>query len=173
MQELHRHSQVVPCGMAGTLTGVLQSFRLSASGGVGAGCSLWTLLFLFWEGDLWVIFSEFAGGLWGLCITDRVLVVLFGACRGTWVSASTVGLWLLWPFLDLLLEGFGKIRMSQIIRFAIYLRKVSNADVMKYNFQTNVVVFVGLLSSANMYSRNLFILLMLFCSAKSNLGLSL
>ena len=39
VQVLLRRSRAVPCG-AGTLTGVFGIFWFSASGGVGAGCSL-------------------------------------------------------------------------------------------------------------------------------------
>ena len=39
VQALLRRSQVVPCGTAGALVGVLGIFCFSASGGVGAGCS--------------------------------------------------------------------------------------------------------------------------------------
>ena len=68
-------------------------------------------------GDLWV-------PVWPLMFW----LCYWGACRGAWVGECAAGLRLLWPFLDLLLGGFRKIQMIQIIRFAIYLHKVGNAD---------------------------------------------
>ena len=90
--------------------------------------SLEALVFL--EGS-WAISSEFARGLW---VLGSPLV--FWLCYwGAWASAYYAGLPLLLPFLDLLLRGFGKIQMTQIIRFAIYVHKVGNADAKYYEIQ--------------------------------------
>ena len=86
------------------------------------------------RGGSWIISSEFAGGLWVRVAADA-LVVLLGAYRGAGVGACAAGLRLSWPFLDFLLRGFGKIQLTQIIQFAIYLHKVGNADAKCHEIQ--------------------------------------
>ena len=61
---------------------------------------------------------------------------MFWLCNwGAEFSACPAGLRPLWPFLDFLLGGFGKIQMTQIIRVAIYLHKVGNSDAKCHEIQ--------------------------------------
>ena len=100
----------------------------------------------------------------------------WGACRGAWVGGCAAGL-RMWPFLELLLGGFEKIQTTLIVRFAIYLTNVDNADAKchEIQFSNKCCFLLGFFSllSVNMYSRNLVILLMFVCGAKAHLGLSL
>ena len=91
---------------------------------------------LFW-GD-WALgpFSlSLLGGLWVLGSPLVFWLCYWGACRGAWTGACAAGLRLLWPFLNLLLGGFGKIQVTQVIRFAIYVHKVGNADAKYHGIQ--------------------------------------
>ena len=110
------------------------------------------------------------------CVAADVLVVLLGCLPGR------LGRWLCcWSpdvaVSELLLGGFEKIQTTLIVRFAIYLTNVDNADAKCHEIQfSNKCCFLlgfFLLSSVNMYSRNLVILLMFVCGAKAHLGLSL
>ena len=106
-------------------------------------------------GGSWVISSEFAGGLW---VFGSLLVFWLcyrGACQGT----CAAGLRLLWPFLDWLLGGFRKIQMTQIIRFAIYVHKVGNADANYHEIQFSnkrccfLLVFFIIISCKYVFSK--------------------
>ena len=131
MQALLRRYRVVPCGTAGAL--VLGIFWFSASGGVDAGLfSLEALV--FWRG-LVGHFLWFAGDLWVLVLPLMFWSCYWGACQGACQGACDAGLRLLWPCLELMLGGFGKIQMTQITQFAIYLHKVGNADAKCHEIQ--------------------------------------
>ena len=69
----------------------------------------------------------------GACGSLGFMLVLC-YCESAWVSACGAGLCLLWAFLDLLLRGFGKIQMTQINQFGIYLHKISNVDSEYHKF---------------------------------------
>ena len=56
-------------------------------------------------------------GFVGPCVAVDALIVLLGAYRGAGVSACAAGLRLSWPFLDFLLRGFEKIKLTQIIQY--------------------------------------------------------
>ena len=69
-------------------------------------------------------FLCFSGGLWVLVSPLMLWLCYWGAYLG----ACAAGLWLLRLFLDFLLGGFGMIKTTQIIQFAILPHKVGNAD---------------------------------------------
>ena len=134
----------VPCGAAGALAGVLEIFGSSVPWN---GCGLFSPEALVFSGGSWIISSGFAGGLW---VSVSPLMpwlcywVLTGVLSG---SACAAGLWLSRPFLDFLLGGSGKIQLTQIIQFAIYLHKVGNADAKcnEIQFSNNCFLFVNFL----------------------------
>ena len=66
----------------------------------------------------------------GPCVPADVLVVPLECLPGLWLF---------------LIGGFGKIQMTQIIRLAIYLHKVGNADVKchKIQFSNKCCFFVS------------------------------
>ena len=140
---------------------VLGIFWFSASGRVVAGCSL----LVFFGGSL-AITSEFAGDLWVLASPLVFWLCYWSAYRGAWAGACAAGLRLLWPFLDLLFGGFGKIQMNQVIRFVIHIHRVGNADAKYHEIQFSnkcccFLLVLLLLLSVNIYSRNLIVSLML------------
>ena len=105
-------------------------------------------------------FLCFSGGLWVLVSPLMLWLCYWGAYLG----ACAAGLWLLRLFVDFLLGGFGMIKTTQIIQFAIYPHKVGNADAKchEVKFSNKCCFFVRFfLSFVNMYSRILIILLML------------
>ena len=69
-----------------------------------------------------------------------------GAYRGAGVGTCAAGLQLSWPFLNFLLGGFGKIHLTQIIQFNIYLNKVGNANAKchEIQFSNKCFLFVNL-----------------------------
>ena len=140
----------VPCGADGA----------SASRTVRAVLLRGSCLFWGARGSfLWVCLGPV-----GPFVTTDTLLVLLGAYRGAGVGACAAGLRLSWPFLDFLLGGFGKIQLTQIIQFVIYLHKVGNADAKchEIQFSNKCFLFVNfLILFVNICSRNLIILLML------------
>ena len=108
-------------------------------------CGLFSPDALVFFGGLVDHFLWVCWGPMGSCVTVDALVVLLGAYRGAGVSACAAGLRLSWPFLDFLLGGFGKIQLTQIIQFAIYLHKFGNADAKchEIRFPTKCSLFVN------------------------------
>ena len=152
---------VVRLGLWRVCSGVL----VSASSGVGAGCSPWRLLPFFLGGGL---VDHFLWVCWGpvrSCVAADALVVLLGAYRGAGVGACASGLRLSWLFLDFLLGGFGKIQLTQIIQFAIYLHKIGNADAKchEIQFSKEWCFFVNFLIVIFKYVFSKVIILLMLC----------
>ena len=112
-----------------------------------SGCGLFSPEALVFFGGLMDHFLWVCWGPVGPCVAADALVVLLGAYRGAGVGACAAGLQLSWPFLDFLLGGFGKIQLTQIIQFAIYLYKVGNADAKchEIQFSNECFLFVNFL----------------------------